>query len=103
MGSLEVLNCNAGHLTFTFDKEDPLQVEKARRAITDMLARGYAIFVEREDGTVRKVKRFDRNSNSYILSDTPEPTAPKKSKKKTEEKVPMQKVKATRVAPTAGG
>ena len=48
-GSLQILNIGLGDIEFRFESGDPSEVEKARRAIDDMLRRGYTILVD--DGT----------------------------------------------------
>lgn len=103
-GTLDVLNCGAGHLSFRFDKADPMEVEKARRVIADMLRRGYSLFVE-VDGQLHKAEAFDPETDSYIISDAPEPAEPSAPRpgKGRKRKVPMASARATGVGPTAGG
>lgn len=67
-GCLEVLNVGAGHFTISFDKEDRGEVKRAREVITDMLRRGYAIFVE-VDGKQEIVRRFNTKKNVYIIGE----------------------------------
>lgn len=102
-GSLDVLNCNAGHLHITFDKNDEADVEKAKRVITDMMKRGYTLLVETPEG-LRKVKQFDADAESYVVEfpDTVEPVEDAKPAKKTRT-LPMRKTRATGIGPTAGG
>lgn len=98
-GTLDILNCGAGHLKLSFDKDKPEEVEKAKTAVQDMLKRGYTIFIEVPDGRckdgkgLRPVKEFDPATNEYIVE------APGSSS----ERVPAEKAKASGVAPIAGG
>src|SRR4051812_12954482 len=76
-GCLDVLNCGAGHLTFRFDKNAAEEVEKAKKVLTDMLRRGYMIFVK-VDGQQKRVRQFDAIHEEYILEEPdvmPEPPA----------------------------
>jgi hypothetical protein len=103
MGSLDVLNCGAGHLRFDFDKDDPQEAERAKRVIQDMISRGYSLFIEQPDGGgLVKVEGFDAATSSYIISDAPEPVK-KRGGKGKKRRVPMTGSKATGVGPTAGG
>jgi hypothetical protein len=70
-GTLDVLNCCAGHMSFSFDNGDPLELERAKRVVTDMLKRGYALFIEDKDGKLAKVKKFDPKRAEYIIADGP--------------------------------
>lgn len=105
-GSLDVLNCGAGHLAFTFDGGDALEVEKARRVIEDMLRRGYAIFLENEDGSLSKVESFDPRRNAYIVAETvPDRPQGQRGKRgpRRRRAVPLTEGRATGIGPTAGG
>lgn len=97
-GSLDVLNCAAGHLTFDFDKGDPAEVERAKRVVEDMLRRGYTIFVETPEG-LAKVEAFDPGTAHYVISDVPAARGKRGPKKR----VPMTGSRATATAPTGGG
>lgn len=121
-----MLNVGAGDLEFRFDRGNRDEVEKAKRVIQDMLKRGYVIFAEVND-MLHKVIAFDATAERYIIADGvpdsdqeesipppelpepgPEPIPiparkrgrPKGSKTRS---VAMDSVKATAVAPTAGG
>lgn len=113
--TLSVLNCMAGDMKFSFDSNDPQEVERARRVVQDMLARGYIIFVETPKG-LRKVTGFNPKNDTYIIADgpmakeiptdgdpleTPVETRPKKTQGRKE--VSAKTAKATAIAPTAGG
>lgn len=98
-GHLDILNCGAGHLSFTFKKDDREEVAKAKRVIQDMLRRGYAIFVD-QDGELKRVKRFNHDKEEYIIEehDAAQPSKPNKRKG-----VPIRKAKATAIPRTGGG
>lgn len=120
-GELRVLNVGHGDLRFTFNKDNAIELEKARRCITDMLRRGYALFIEVDGENGQKktviVKSFDPERECYIIGDTGAAGAvpvdetefdeakpsPRRSKKPATRMVPMRTSKATAVAPTAGG
>jgi len=118
-GTVDVLSCGNGHTTLNFNSDDPLEVERAGRVVSDMLRRGYALFHEGKDGKLRRVKGFDKKKTSYIIAVGPEPTAEqetqddgreptltktggKKRKTKTTS-VPAGRGRVTAVAPSAGG
>ena len=120
-GVLDVLNCGAGHLTFRFDKNDPAEVEKAKKVITDMLRRGYMLFVKIE-GEQKRVRQFDVEHEEYILEEPDDveaeavATAPATKAEAAAEapkrrgrpvgsgkRVPMRQAQATGIGPTAGG
>ena len=111
VGQLEVLSVGHGHIRIKFDKDDAVEIERARRIIADMLRRGYVLLVE-HDGKMQRVRRFDIKTDEYIVADGPlyaaevasEPTEqPRRGRKSREKRVPLKKGKATGVAPTAGG
>lgn len=114
-GSLDILSCGNGHTSFNFDKDDPLETERASRIVEDMLRRGYALFIEGKGGKLTKVKRFNPKTASYIIAAGPDhqpeeyddtvtkPAATKGGPKKSTQSVPMRKARATAIAPTAGG
>lgn len=104
-GTLDVLSVGKGHLRLTITEGNEEEAENARRIIEDMLARGASIFVEREDGSTRRVKKFDPKRMVYLIDDVPEgqkptPAARKKIPKKA---VPVSKASATVVGRSAGG
>lgn len=114
MGQLDVLNVGKGHLKMTFAEGDEVELEKAKRVITDMLARGYSIFVETGDG-VQRVRSFNPERNTYIIDDygvehfhakdTGTDEAPEVTKKRgrSKKEVPVKDAKATAVGRAAGG
>lgn len=110
-GSLEVLSIGKGDLRITIggDADD---TEKARKLITEMLEKGYAIFVETDEGLTR-VKRFMPKRMTYVISDfgaTPEldpvttaPAPKSRPRGKRTREVPVGGSKAVAVGRTAGG
>jgi len=114
---LDVLNVSSGHLKFRFDKSKPDETEKAKKVITDMLKRGYMIFVL-VDGEQKRVREFDAEKEEYILEEPeiipePEPTpqirtdagdTPRRGPGRPRgRKVAMSAARATGIGPSAGG
>ena len=87
---IDVLNTGYGDFEMRFDPDKPDEVQKAKETITDMLKRGYAIFVQQGNETFR-VRKFDANKNVYIIGCTPA------------EEVPIGEAKAIAVGRSAGG
>lgn len=87
---IDVLNTGYGDFELRFDPDKPDEVQKAKETITDMLKRGYAIFVRQGKETFR-VRKFDPDRNVYIIGSTPA------------EEVPIAETKATAVGRSAGG
>jgi hypothetical protein len=87
---IDVLNTGYGDFELRFDPNKPDEVQKAKETITDMLKRGYAIFVRQGNETFR-VRKFDVNRNVYIIGSTPA------------EEIPIAEAKATAVGRSAGG
>ncbi len=123
VGSLDVLNVGSGHLTLTFNKDDRPELERAKRVVSEMLARGYAIFVQVGE-ELRPVRRFDAKTATYYITDvggevqtSPDESRPvqgaacprcgrRKHKgrcRKAEVAVPMARARATAVGRSAGG
>lgn len=110
-GSLDVLSIGKGDLRITIggDADD---TEKARKLITEMLEKGYAIFVETDEGLTR-VKRFMPKRMTYVISDfgdeldavaEPAPVTSKtRPRGKRTREVPVGGSKAVAVGRTAGG
>jgi hypothetical protein len=87
---IDVLNTGFGDFELRFDPNKPDEVQKAKETITDMLKRGYAIFVRQGLETYR-VRKFDVDRNVYIIGSTPA------------EDVPAAGTVATAVGRSAGG
>lgn len=110
-GTIEVLNCGEGDLKIVVEEKDPINLERAKRIITDMLKRGYALFVHGKGDTLIRVKQFDSKKAEYIIADGPlagDPeslpeSTPLASPMKSTRKVPMTKAKVTAVGRSAGG
>jgi spore germination protein YaaH len=87
---IDVLNTGYGDFELRFDPDKPDEVQKAKETITDMLKRGYAIFIRQGEETYR-VRKFDADKNVYIIGSTPAA------------EVPIAEAKATAVGRSAGG
>lgn len=87
---IDVLNTGYGDFELRFDPDKPDEVQKAKETITDMLKRGYAIFIRQGKETYR-VRKFDADKNVYIIGSTPA------------EEVPIAEAKAIAVGRSAGG
>jgi hypothetical protein len=87
---LDVLNTGYGDFELSFDPNKPDDVQKAKETITDMLKRGYAIFVQQGKETFR-VRKFDADKNVYIIGSTPA------------EEIPIAETRAIAVGRSAGG
>jgi hypothetical protein len=87
---IDVLNAGFGDCELSFDPSKPDEVQKAKDTITDMLQRGYAIFI-RDGEETQRVRKFDANRNVYIIGCTPAVD------------VPMESTRVTAVGRSAGG
>ncbi len=67
-GQLEILNVGEGDVKITFDTNDCADAIRAKRIITDMLRRGYALLVE-VDGKFQRALEFDDARGEYIIAD----------------------------------
>jgi hypothetical protein len=117
-GLIEILNTGEGDVELKFNKENEIEMTKARAAISDMLHRGYALFV-RDGENLRRIKCFDPEEDCYILGDqipehdpfkkepapATEDAMPKISpkEKKVKAKASITKSKVIAVGRTAGG
>jgi hypothetical protein len=114
-GSLDILNCGAGHLRFSFDTGNTAEVDRAKSVIRDMLKRGYMLFVQKGNEQVR-VRQFDPATNEYLIEETePEVLAAteaiadtieprrRRGRPPTMSRQSVRDSKATAIAPTAGG
>ena len=114
-----MLSVGDGHLEIRFKKDDPIEIERAKRIITDMLKRGYSLFVHGKDDVLTRVKRFDAKTGTYIIADGPTVaplptsappevalvTSPKKRGRhpKGETAIHMTEAHATVIGRSAGG
>lgn len=120
-GSLSCLNVSGGDITIEFDHENAAEAIRAKRMITDMLKRGYALLIETSDGTYTRCKKFLPDVGKYIVADfdnkpetkdedakieTPEKNVGKietRGRKSKTKEIPMATAKARAVAPSSGG
>ena len=118
LGELSVLNVRQGDIKVSFNSSDPMEVERARRIVEDMLRRGYILFVEVK-GKLRKATGFDPKTDEYILADGPLYASPPMDEPVDDPEIPAPKrrgrppgsknrasaksTRATGVPPTSGG
>ena len=73
MGQIGILNVGAGDTKLTFDKNNPAEMIRSARIVTDMLRRGYALLIEIDDGKGGKVytraHEFREDTCEYIIAD----------------------------------
>lgn len=102
-GVLDVLSIGRGDLRLQVGDSDEDR-EKARALISEMLEKGYAIFVETDEGPER-VQQFNAEQMTYLIADGPDPTAekPRRRRKGVMRAVPVAGSKATAVGRTSGG
>lgn len=68
-GVVGILNVGAGDTKLTFDRNNPAECIRAARIVKDMLRRGYALLVDRGDGTYQRAHDFDDATCEYIIAD----------------------------------
>lgn len=129
-GSLSILNVGAGDIKIEFNTASISETIRAKRIITDMLRRGYALLVEVERDGERaweRVQQFDEKRSEYIIADfdaelaqevdrqseaaelrrthavEPPVADPPAPTRRGYKRVPMAKTKATAVGRSAGG
>lgn len=107
---LDILNAGKGHVEVRFDNNDPLEIERAKRIITDMLKRGYVLFIEGKGKELTRVKSFDQVKGVYLIADLGEQAeaiepapAIKRGRGRPKKEVDMTKVRVTAVGRSAGG
>jgi len=109
--SLAILNVGEGDTKLTFDKEKPVELERTRRIIVDMLKLGYAILVrvgESASGKpkYRRATGFDAKHDEYLVMDVPpeadERPIPKRGRGRTR-RIPAHSTTGVAVARSAGG
>jgi len=75
-GTIGVLSVGAGDFKLSFDKNNPVELERAKRIVTDMLRKGYAILIEvgKQNGEpiYRRAKAFDPETCEYIIDGVPD-------------------------------
>lgn len=60
------MNVAGGDIRISFDKNNAPEAIRARRIITEMLGRGYALLIEVE-GAYQRAIAFDENVGEYII------------------------------------
>jgi hypothetical protein len=72
-GQIGILNVGAGDTKLTFDRNNPAEMIRSARIVTDMLRRGYALLVEVKDRKGNKsytrVHEFREDTCEYIIAD----------------------------------
>lgn len=68
MGTLSCLNVSGGDITIEFDTADASEAIRAKRMITDMLRRGYALLIE-VDGKFTRCLEFKEDVGTYVVAD----------------------------------
>ena len=72
-GRIGILNVGAGDTKLIFDKDNPAEVIRSGRIVTDMLRRGYALMIAVDDGKGGKVyqraTQFNEKTSEYIIAD----------------------------------
>jgi hypothetical protein len=74
MGTMGILNVGAGDTKLTFDKNNPAELIRSGRIVTDMLQRGYALLIEvpgkkGQPPTYQRVYSFREDTSEYIIAD----------------------------------
>ncbi len=113
-GEVGILNVGAGDTKLSFDPSKPAERKRAAKVVTEMLQRGYAIFVQagEKDGEplYRRAHSFDPETCEYLIVGVPddevEAVAPKKARRaapRATVRVPAATTHAVSVARSAGG
>lgn len=122
---LDILNTGKGHAEVNFSIDDPIELERGKRIIQDMLRRGYLLFITGDDGKMIRVEKFCEKTGRYIIGDgalyagsepleeeappittlagntvTPEP---KRRGRPPKAAVPIMKARVTSIGRSAGG
>lgn len=75
-GEVGILNVGSGDTKLLFDKDNPVETERAKGIVQDMLKRGYAILVQvgEKDGEplFQRAKGFDPATCEYIIASGPD-------------------------------
>ena len=111
MGEVGILNVGAGDTKLVFDPANPEETKKAAGIVTDMLQRGYMIFVqvgENEKGPLyQRATAFDPETCEYTIMDLPPASMAIKPKRKPgrlkKTRIKAFDTKAVAVARSAGG
>lgn len=116
-GVLEILSIGKGDIKLSIDNNDEDR-EKARVLIEEMLRKGYALFVETDDGAVR-VTEFNPKRMTYTIMAPALPAPPerkalppgeptpakatRRQRQRGHREIPVSGSKTTAVGRTAGG
>lgn len=113
MGSkiqIDALSTGAGDIKLTWNANDPMEVERAKRVVQDMLKRGYALFIQAKGGQLTKIKKFDAAKAEYLIASgaTIDPEKAEKVRSVRPKDPPLEAVKMSRskvvaVGRSAGG
>jgi hypothetical protein len=67
MIEMDVLD-NTGHTRTTWDSDNPVEVDAARKQFTNLVGAGYKAFKVKKDGTEgEQMKTFDPDAEAMIL------------------------------------
>lgn len=128
MGEVGILNVGAGDTKLVFDNANPDETAKSAAIVKDMIRRGFVLLIEvgkDEKGPIyRRAHDFDQGTAEYIIAGTASPetmeketdeqeqagtpqrsrkAAPRRTGRRTSERVPATSTRAVAVARTAGG
>jgi hypothetical protein len=101
-GVLEVLNAGLGDVKVTFEGKSPYEIANDILMIRDMMKQGYAIMVQLEDGSYKRVRSVNEKHQTYVIRTEKSEKAERKSKKAPTQ-VPVATTRATSVGRSAGG
>ena len=73
-GTIGILNVGAGDTKLSFDHSNPMERARSARIVTDMLKRGYVLFIDTGGKNYKRVLQFDEKHCEYIIADF-DPTA----------------------------
>lgn len=117
-GEVGILNIGAGDTKIVFDKDNPADMARAARIVTDMIKRGYALLVEIEPGKYQRALEFREDRCEYVIADfdptvaevaseqeaTPEARSKRTPRGRGSRRIiPAGEVRAVAVARSAGG
>ena len=113
---LDILNTGRGHIEMSFDNKDQIELTRAKRIITDMLRRGYVLFLESpgkgKKKTLTRVQSFDATKGVYLIADLEEAAEidasasvipAKRAAGRPRREVAMTSTRATAIGRTSGG
>jgi len=71
-GSVGILNVGAGDTKLSFDPKNPVERERAKKIVLDMLRRGYALLVQvgtkNGEPIYQRAKGFDPKTCEYVIA-----------------------------------